>query len=161
MLRSSSKLFLDRNIHLFPELQVINNVKPVVVICPPENFTFTQFQTWVEMNFQKLKQFSRNSILIKFHRNHINNFPDTFEYYSLKFTSLNSPLVNLIPTEILFIAHEKTIVITAPSSIMARLNNVLIIKNESLDQTFLNIKEKRDYGLLMKRLEETGAVQYF
>ena len=160
-IRKISKLFIQKNIHLFPEVQILNEVKQPVIICPPFDQTYSEFQTWVESNSSKLAIYSKNPLFIKHHRMHIDRFPNNFGIEDFDFITMNSALTSALPLETLVLADNRILVITGPSSVMAIMENILLTKNNLGFHDFFKTKDCRDYGLLIKRMLETKNIKYF
>ena len=74
---------------------------------------------------------------------------------------MNSALTSALPLEILMLADDRILVITGPSSVMAIMKNILLIKNNMEFDVFFKTKDCRDYGLLIKRMIETNNLNYF
>jgi hypothetical protein len=92
-------------------------------------------------------------VFIKQHRTALEQYPNEFSVLGINFVTFNSLLSRVLPIEIILMDSPEITVITAPSSIMAKLDNVLVLKPDLLDIKF--------YGLLFKRMEETKTQFFF
>ena len=152
-IKKSSTSFIKRNIDLFPELRFLKESKSKLIICPRAYSSLDEFHEWVIINEHKIKKFDSSSVFIKQHRTTSEQYPNEFSVLGINFVTFNSPLSRVLPLEIVLMDDPEINVITAPSSIMAKLDNVLVLKPDLLDIKF--------YGLLFKRMEETKIQFYF
>jgi hypothetical protein len=152
-IKTSSISFIKRNLDLFPELRFLKESKSKLIICPRSYSSFDEFREWVNINEYKIKKFDSSSVFIKQHRTASEQYPNEFSVLGIKFVTFISRLSRVLPLEIILMDNPEITVITAPSSIMAKLDNVLVLKPDLLDIKF--------YGLLFKRMEETKIQFYF
>ena len=152
-IKTRSTSFIKRNLNLFPELKFLKESKSKLIICPRAYSTLDDFREWVNINENKIKKFDSSSVFIKQHRTTLEQYPNEFSVLGINFVTFNSPLSRVLPLEIVLMDNPEITVITAPSSIMAKLDNVLVLKPDLLDIKF--------YGLLFKRMEETKTQFYF
>lgn len=146
-IKTSSMSFIKRNLDSFPELKFLEESKSKLIICPRTYSSLDEFREWVKVNEYKIKKINSSPVFIKQHRAALEYYPDEFSVLGIKFVTFNSPLSRVLPLEIILMSNPEINVITAPSSIMAKLDKVLVLKPDSLDMKF--------YGLLFKRMEET------
>jgi hypothetical protein len=146
-IKTSSISFIKKNLHLFPELRFLKESKSKLIICPRAYSSFDEFREWVNVNEYKIKKIESSSVFIKQHRTASEQYPNEFSILGIKFVTFNSPLSRVLPLEIILMDNPEITVITAPSSIMAKLDNILVLEPDLLDMKF--------YGLLFKRMKET------
>jgi len=152
-IRKTAKLFLDKNIKLFPEVEMVQKANKAFVICPKHDVSYDDFKFWANNNGAQLNEISKETIFIKQHRVSGELFPDKFSVKGMNFVTFNSPLMKILPLEILHLASSNVTIATSPSAVMAIGKQFFVIPP-------IDKKDKKDYGLLISRLSQNAKISF-
>lgn len=145
--------FLNTYKSIYPELNYLSRQHNLTILSPKDKLEVDSFIEWVECNYESLKN-SNKHIFIKHHRGADFVYPDSFKVRDINFQTLNSPLMRVLPLEILLHSIKSLEVITPPSSLAAFGERIRLIR------PFTEI-DLKDYGLLHKKLLSKNSLRFF
>ena len=145
--------FLNTYKSNYPELNYLSKQHDPTILSPRYRLELDSFIEWVEYNYDSLKN-TNKQIFIKHHRGADFIYPDSFKVRDINFQTLNSPLMRVLPLEILLHSIKSLEVITTPSSLAAFGERVRLIR------PFTEV-DLKDYGLLHKKLLNKNSLLFF
>jgi len=152
-IKSKSVEFLNRFKKEYPELSDLYYQPDPLIICPGEKQKIDSFKDWVRLNYVLFEPLNKN-IFIKHHRVADEIYPNSFRVNDTNFITLNTPIMRVLPLEILLHAIGRLQVITPPSSISAFGERIKLITPFTKD-------ENKAYGLLHKQLNRHNRLEFF
>ena len=145
--------FLETYKSIYPELNYLSRLHNLTILSPKDKLELDSFIEWVEYNYESLKNTNKH-IFIKHHRGADFIYPDSFKVRDINFQTLNSPLMRVLPLEILLHSIKSLEVITPPSSLAAFGERIRLIR------PFTEV-DLKDYGLLHKKLLNKNSLRFF